>query len=71
MHFHTSTTHLNGTFVVSCKRCDKVIPSRTNRLPDQAVLVVCPLCSEKRQYLPTEIFQGKPCYEILKLKSQA
>ena len=68
MYFHDSTAHLVSTFVVSCKRCGKTIRSRTNRLPDQAVLVICPLCAEKRQYLPSEVFQGKPDYAVQKLK---
>lgn len=46
------------TFVVTCKRCRRDVPTGQREFPFQSVTVECPLCSEKRRYLPSEIFLG-------------
>jgi RNase P subunit RPR2 len=47
-------------FVVICKRCHRDFPCRGERIPFSAIAVVCCLCGEKRRYLPSEVFLGKP-----------
>jgi hypothetical protein len=39
-------------------RCD--VPSGVGEFPFQSITVECPLCSELRQYLPSEVFLGRP-----------
>ena len=48
------------TFVVTCKRCRRDVPSGLREFPFQSITVECPLCSELRRYLPSEVFLGRP-----------
>ena len=48
------------TFVVTCKRCRRDIPSGVKEFPFQSITVECPLCGELRRYLPSELFLGRP-----------
>ena len=48
------------TFVVTCKRCRRDVPSGRDEFPFQSVAVECPLCGELRRYLPSEVFLGRP-----------
>ena len=48
------------TFVVTCKRCRRDVPSGREKFPFQSVAVACPLCGELRRYLPSEVFLGRP-----------
>lgn len=50
----------NRSFVVTCKRCQRDVPSGLTEFPFQSVVVECPLCGEKRHYVPSEVFLGKP-----------
>lgn len=47
------------TFVVTCKRCRRDIPTGVREFPFQSITVVCCLCGELRRYLPSELFLGK------------
>jgi hypothetical protein len=47
-------------FVVTCKRCRRDVPSGLTKFPFQSIVVDCPLCGEKRRYIPSEVFLGKP-----------
>jgi len=47
-------------FVVTCKRCRRVVPSGREEFPFQSITVECPLCGELHRYLPSEIFLGRP-----------
>ncbi len=47
------------TFVVTCKRCRRDVPSGREEFPFQSITVECPLCSEVRQYRPSEVFLGR------------
>ena len=47
------------TFVVACKKCRRDVPTGAAEFPFQSVVVECPLCGEKRRYLPSEIFLGR------------
>ena len=33
-------------------------------MPDSWIAAQCPLCGEERNYLPSEIFQGKLSYKL-------
>src|ERR1035437_3367347 len=48
------------SFVVTCKQCRRDVPSGVREFPFQSITVECPLCSELRRYLPSEVFLGKP-----------
>lgn len=53
-------------FVVCCKGCKENIPAPVETLPSSWIAAKCPLCGEHRQYLPTEIFQGRVSYLALR-----
>ena len=46
-------------FTVRCKRCAQNVPAPVGTLPDSWIIAKCPLCGEKRRYLPSEIFRGR------------
>jgi hypothetical protein len=46
-------------FTIRCKKCGENIPAPVGTMPDSWIAAQCPLCGEKRNYLPSEIFQGK------------
>jgi hypothetical protein len=48
------------SFVVTCKRCRRDVPSGRDEFPFQSITVACPLCGEQRRYLPSEVFLGLP-----------
>jgi len=54
--------HIMGQkmFVVTCKGCARDVPAQITDFPFQSIAVTCPQCNEKRQYRPSEVFQGKP-----------
>jgi len=47
------------TFVVACKKCRRDVPTGVTEFPFQSTVVECPLCGEKRRYLPSEVFLGR------------
>jgi hypothetical protein len=47
-------------FVVTCKDCHRAVPSGAKEFPFKSIDVTCPLCSELRRYLPSEVFLGRP-----------
>jgi hypothetical protein len=47
------------TFVVACKKCSRDIQTGVAEFPFRSIVVECPLCGEKRRYLPSEIFFGR------------
>ncbi len=53
-------------FVVACKGCRENIAALVQTLPAQPIAVKCPLCAEHRQYLPSEVFQGRLSYLLLR-----
>jgi hypothetical protein len=53
-------------FVVTCKRWRRALPSGHEGFPFQWVAVECPPCGELRQYLPSEVFLGKPHHLVAK-----
>ena len=53
-------------FVIRCKRCETNVPAPVRTLPDIWIVVTCPVCGAREQYLSTEIFQGRVSFELLK-----
>jgi hypothetical protein len=53
-------------FVIRCKKCGENIPAPVETLPASWIAAKCPLCGEHRRYLPTEIFQGRLSYALIR-----
>jgi len=47
-------------FVVTCKLCRKDVPSGMKEFSFRSIAVTCSSCGEERQYLPSEVFLGRP-----------
>jgi hypothetical protein len=45
-------------FCIACKRCRETIAAPVQTMPSSWIVATCPLCGEKRRYLPVELFQG-------------
>jgi hypothetical protein len=54
-------------FVITCKRCRENIAAPVETMPDGWIIHTCPLCGERRRYLPAEIFKGRLSYKVKKL----
>ncbi len=52
-------------FVIVCKGCRQNIPAPVETMPDSWIIAVCPLCGQKRRYLPTDIFRGRLSHDLL------
>ena len=52
--------------MIRCKGYGENVPAMLETLPASWIAVKCPLCSEHRRYLPTEVFQGRVFYVLLK-----
>ena len=63
MSFHGPITRLHN-FVIKCKRCGEHIAAPVQTLPDTWIVAQCPLCSERRRYLPAEIFKGRLSFDF-------
>lgn len=46
-------------FTIVCKGCGESIPAPVETMPDYWIVAQCPLCGEKRRYLPSDIFRGR------------
>ena len=44
-------------FAVRCKGCGETIPAPVGTMPDNWIVAACPLCGQRRRYLPSE-FSG-------------
>ena len=51
-------------FTIRCKKCGENIPAPVGTMPDTWIAAQCPLCGEKRSYLPSEIFRGKLSHKL-------
>jgi hypothetical protein len=47
-------------FVVTCKDCQRAVPSGVKEFPFHSMEVTFPLCGEKHRYLPSEFMLGRP-----------
>ena len=62
--FHGPTSGIHP-FVILCKGCLQNIPASVQTLPASWILSECPLCGEKRRYLPLDIFRGRLSHDLL------
>ena len=53
-------------YTVRCKGCGENIPAPVETMPDTWIVVDCPLCGERRLYLPPDIFRGRLSYRLSK-----
>ena len=51
-------------YAVRCKRCAETIPAPVQTMPDTWIVATCPLCGERRRYLPTDIFRGRLSHSL-------
>ena len=51
-------------FTIRCKKCGENIAAPVGTLPVYWIAAQCPLCGEKRSYLPSEIFRGNLSYKL-------
>lgn len=51
-------------FTVRCKGCGESVPAPVRTLPDTWIVVVCPLCGDRRRYLPADLFRGKLSWKL-------
>jgi len=52
-------------YTVQCKGCGENIPAPVMTMPDTWIVADCPLCRQRRSYLPAEIFQGRLSHLLL------
>jgi hypothetical protein len=45
-------------FAVTCKGCGECVPAPVETMPSSWIIVQCPLCNEKNQYVPPDIYRG-------------
>jgi len=64
--FHGPTSRICD-FVIACKRCRENIAAPVETMPGGWIIHTCPLCGERRRYLPAEIFRGRLSYKVEKL----
>ena len=55
-------------FTVQCKGCGENIPAPVMTMPDYWIIAECPLCGQRRSYLPPEIFRGRLSHLLLTRK---
>jgi hypothetical protein len=53
-------------YLVVCKRCGESVPAPVETMPSSWIVTTCPLCGEKRRYLPPDIFQGKMSMQLIR-----
>jgi hypothetical protein len=63
MSFHGPKTPIHD-FVIECKRCKEHIAAPVETMPGSWIIAECPLCKEKRRYLPVEIFKGRLSFDF-------
>jgi hypothetical protein len=55
-------------YTVRCKGCGENIPAPVMTMPDTWIVAECPLCCQRRSYLPPEIFRGRLSHLLLTRK---
>jgi len=55
-------------YTVMCKGCGENIPAPVMTMPDTWIIAQCPLCGERRSYLPHDIFRGRLSHRLLTRK---
>jgi RNase P subunit RPR2 len=52
--------------VIRCKGCGENIPAPVETMPAQPIVATCPLCGQQRRYLPSQVFQGRLSWKLLR-----
>jgi hypothetical protein len=52
----------------TCKSCGQNIPAPRADMPDTWIVADCPLCGDRRAYLPPDIFRGRLSHLLLMSK---
>ncbi len=55
-------------YAVRCKGCGENIPAPVQTMPDTWIVAECPICRQRRSYLPPEIFRGRLPHLLLTRK---
>ena len=63
MSFHGAPTRL--VIVVTCKSCQKAVPTGERSILDNPIAIRCPACNEHRYYRPTEIYEGRMAFGLI------
>jgi hypothetical protein len=53
-------------YTVSCKSCRENIPAPVETMPSSWIVATCPLCGDRRRYLPCDIFRGRLSFRVLR-----
>ena len=51
-------------FTICCKGCGANISAPVETMPASWIVAQCPLCGDKRRYLPSDIFRGRLSKQI-------
>ena len=51
-------------YTVRCKECGENIPAPVRTMPDTWIIADCPLCGQRRAYLPPDIFRGRLSFRL-------
>jgi rRNA maturation protein Nop10 len=57
-------SHQRCDYTLRCKRCGENIPAPVETMPASWIIAECPLCGEKRRYLPNDIFRGTLSFHL-------
>ena len=55
-------------YTITCKSCSQSIPAPVQTMPDTWIIAECPLCGDRRAYLPPDIFRGRLSHLLLSKK---
>lgn len=53
-------------FAVTCKGCGECVPAPVETMPSSWIIAQCPLCNEKNQYVPPDIYRGRPSMKLIR-----
>jgi hypothetical protein len=51
-------------YTIRCKGCAEAVPAPVGTMPDTWIVAECPLCGERRRYLPADIFRGNLSHKL-------
>src|ERR1035441_1420191 len=57
-------------FTICCKGCGANIPAPVENMPVSWIVTQCPLCGDKRRYLPSDIFRGRLSKKVTNVPAQ-
>jgi hypothetical protein len=52
--------------VIRCRGCGENIPAPVEGIPAQPIAATCPLCGQQRRYLPSQVFEGRLSWRLLR-----